>query len=83
MLTTLLLNVKLDGDIIQLPMLSTIFTCTEALGTPAPQPNGALAKKYLPGFPYNSWSLRRLRHKISIIAPLSASFYTATVCTIM
>ena len=54
MLTTLLLNVKLDGDIIQLPMLSTIFTCTEALGTPAPQPNGALAKKYLPGFPYNS-----------------------------
>jgi len=39
-----------------------------ALGPGHPQPNGAprLARKYLPGFPY-SWSLRRLRQKISSI----------------
>jgi len=31
-----------------------------------PQPNGALARKYLPGFPF-SWSLQRLRQKTSSI----------------
>jgi len=45
-----------------------------ALGHWAPPPNrtGPLARKYLPGFPY-SWSLRRLRQKIS-------SIYCTVIC---
>jgi len=43
---------------------SAVFTCIGALGTPSR--TGPLARKYLPGFPY-SWSLRRLRQKISSI----------------
>jgi len=43
---------------------SAVFTCIGALGTPSR--TGALARKYLPGFPY-SWSLRILRQKISSI----------------
>ena len=45
-----------------------------ALGPWSPPPNrtGPLARKYLPGFPY-SWSLRRLRQKIS-------SIYCTVIC---
>ena len=43
---------------------SSVFTFIGALGTPSR--TGPLARKYLPGFPY-SWSLRRLRQKISSI----------------
>ena len=50
---------------------SAVFTCIGALGNPSR--TGPLARKYLPGFPY-TWSLRRLRQKISsIFAPLSAT----------
>ena len=48
----------------QRPHNSAVFTCTGALGTP--NRTGPLARKYLPGFPY-SWSLGRLRQKISSI----------------
>ena len=50
---------------------SSVFTCIGALGTPSR--TGPLARKYLPGFPY-SWSLRRLRQKIS-------SIYCTVICT--
>jgi len=43
---------------------SAVFTCIAALGTSSR--TGPLARKYLPSFPY-SWSLRRLRQKISSI----------------
>jgi len=46
------------------PLLSAVFTCIWSLGTPSG--TGPLTRKYLPGFPY-SWSLRRLRQKISSI----------------
>ena len=48
--------------VVLVPRGSTVFTCIGALGTPSR--TGPLARKYLPGFPY-SWSLRRLRQKIS------------------
>ena len=43
---------------------SAVFTCIGALGNPSR--TGPLARKYLQGFPY-SWSLRRVRQKISSI----------------
>jgi len=49
---------------------SAVFTCIGALGTP--NRTGPLTRKYLPGFPY-SWSLRRLRQKIS-------SIYCTVIC---
>jgi len=51
-------------------ILSAVFTCIGALGTPSR--TGPLVRKYLPGFP-NSWSLRRLRQKIS-------SIYCTVIC---
>ena len=43
-------------------LYSAVFTCIGALGTPSR--TGPLARKYLPGIPF-SWTLRRLRQKIS------------------
>jgi len=51
-------------------LLSAVFPCIGALGTPSR--TGPLARTYLPGFPY-SWSLRRLRQKIS-------SIYCTVIC---
>ena len=51
-------------------LYSAVFTCIGALGTPSR--TGPLVRKYLPGFPY-SWSLRRLRHKMS-------SIYCTVIC---
>ena len=52
------------------PTNSSVFTCIGALGTPSR--TGPLARKYSPGFPY-SWSLRRIRQKIS-------SIYCTVIC---